>query len=94
MSDQSSMQKIQLPRYRCHKEVEAVKIDELWPSMSSDGGMTIVPADNVCALFAVSAAYVKKHDPKVGGWWVRYRDGYQSWSPASEFEDGYTRIEE
>lgn len=24
-----------------------------------------------------------------GGWLIRYRDGYVSWSPASEFEAGY-----
>jgi hypothetical protein len=33
-----------------------------------------------------------KHNPQVGGYYVMYKDGYQSWSPASEFEDGYTRI--
>ena len=27
-----------------------------------------------------------------GYYYVVYRDGYKSWSPASEFEDGYTRI--
>lgn len=26
-----------------------------------------------------------------GGYYVRYQDGYESWSPAKAFEEGYTR---
>jgi hypothetical protein len=31
-----------------------------------------------------------KHAPQVGGYYVRYPDGYESWSPAKAFEEGYT----
>jgi len=40
----------------------------------------------------VSAEFLAKHKPEVGGYWVQYADGYQSFSPAAAFEEGYTRI--
>lgn len=39
----------------------------------------------------VSSAYMSKHNPKVGGYYIRYEDGYESWSPAHAFESGYVR---
>ncbi len=95
MSDQNeAQQQVQYPRYRCYKVVEAVKIADISPLNYSFGGVTIVPADNGYKPFNVSVQYIEKHHPQIGGYWIRYRDGYESWSPASEFEDGYTRIEE
>ncbi len=57
-----------MPKYRCHKEVWALKIADV-------------------------IKYVRKHDPKPGGYYVVYEDGYTSWSPADAFEGGYTRIQ-
>jgi hypothetical protein len=31
-----------------------------------------------------------KHKPQVGGYFVQYRDGYKSFSPAAAFEEGYS----
>ena len=31
-------------------------------------------------------------DNPVGGYYVRYEDGFESWSPAKAFEEGYTKI--
>lgn len=42
--------------------------------------------------FEVSREYLDKHQPEAGGYYVRYADGYESFSPASAFEKGYTRI--
>lgn len=80
----------EMPRYKCHKEVWALKIAGL--EGVEGGEYTLTPADDGYAPFQVDAAYMQKHNPKVGGYYVVYRDGYKSWSPASEFEDGYTRI--
>jgi hypothetical protein len=33
-----------------------------------------------------------KHKPQVGGYYVLYKDGYASFSPASAFEEGYDLI--
>lgn len=127
---------MQLPRYRCHKEVWALKIKFINPLVppncehlygsakcgygpnecmhfGSDSeivpplgrheykpgkewpyGLTeaavITPEDGRYGAFTVDAAYVRKHQPQVGGYYVVYKDGYKSFSPADAFEDGYT----
>ena len=40
----------------------------------------------------VSRQYAVKHDPRAGGYFVVYEDGYESWSPAGVFEAGYSLI--
>lgn len=88
----------ELPRYRSHKTVWALKIasitldaDEAQKTgRETDGGAVITPVEAAYAPFKVDAAYVRKHEPKAGGYFVQYADGYKSWSPADVFEDGYT----
>ncbi len=80
----------EMPRYRCHKEVHALKIKEI--TLCAAGGAVITPEDPGYAVFAVDEAYVRKHVPTVGGYYVVYKDGYKSFSPADAFEEGYTRI--
>lgn len=75
----------EMPRYRSHKEVWALKIKSI-------EGNVITPEEEGFAPFEVDARYFEKHEPKAGGYFVQYRDGYKSWSPASEFEDGYVRV--
>lgn len=86
----------EMPRYLCHKQVWALKIadikDPTQPGNESDGSRIIVPADAGFAPFRVERAYVQKHKPEVGGYYVVYADGYKSYSPAKAFEDGYTRV--
>jgi hypothetical protein len=79
-----------LPLYQSHKQVRAVKIESLqvWP----DGSAVIRPAEAGFEAIKVDAAYVKKHEPKAGGYFVVYDDGYRSWSPAEAFEAGYTLV--
>lgn len=81
---------MKLPRYRCHKEVSAVRILEL--RARSDGGATIIPDAPGLAPLIVSPVYLKKHEPRAGGYYVRYDDGYESFTPPQPFEAGYTRI--
>lgn len=70
----------EMPKYRCHKEVWALKIatividGEGEPNRETDGSA------------------MRKHKPQAGGYYVLYKDGYTSFSPADAFEDGYTRI--
>lgn len=79
----------QEPRYKCHKEVWALKIAAIdW----TNGGALITPAEPGHAPFEVDAAYLTKHNPQVGGYFMVYDDGYKSFSPAKAFEDGYTRL--
>ncbi len=94
------MPETELPRYKCHKEVRALKIasvvraDRFAPD-SVVGKMFIMPAGNEFEPVEVSDEYVAKHNPQAGGYYVVYEpDGYESYSPGAVFEAGYTRIEE
>lgn len=89
-----------MPRYRCHKEVWALKIAAIVydrevaakTNRETDGSAIIHPGDIGYAPFRVNCEYLRKHKPEVGGYYVVYKDGYESFSPAAAFEDGYTRI--
>lgn len=80
----------ELPKYKCFKEVWALKISGI--KHHKDASATIFPEDNTYAPFEVEAAYIEKHKPQVGGYYVVYKDGYKSYSPAKAFEEGYELI--
>lgn len=92
MPNKQSPAAAMMPRWKCHKEVFAVKIMELHPGRDDGNGpgMTIVGDDG--NRYMLTEAYLAKHDPVEGGYFVVYDDGYQSFSPCKAFEDGYTRI--
>lgn len=90
----------EMPKYQCHKKVWALKIKDIVritaESFTGGGahfdGAMIYPDGTGYAPFAVDEAYMTKHKPEVGGYYVVYDDGYKSFSPAKAFEDGYTLI--
>lgn len=91
----------ELPKYKCHKEVWALKIKEVIKAnqpedpnseRAPDGSYVIVPEDERYDRFLVGPDYVSKHNPVAGGYYVVYADGYKSFSPAKAFEDGYTLV--
>ena len=87
----------EMPKYKCHKEVwalgiAAIKRDGEGENRETDGSAMITPADEGFAPFRVEYDYLRKHNPEVGGYFVVYKDGYKSYSPAQAFEEGYTRI--
>lgn len=100
---------VELPRWKCHKEVHAAKIGSVQIDESDANiiRLSLLDGDRAFATADVSYQWVLKHCNERGpyikveqpgyegdlGYFVRYRDGYTSWSPSSEFEDGYTRIE-
>lgn len=86
----------EMPRYKCHKEVWALKIKSI-VAVDLDPDSTpeiyeITPEEEGYGPFNVLSEYVLKHNPKAGGYYVLYGDGYASYSPAKPFEDGYTRV--
>lgn len=88
----------EMPRYRCHKEVCALKIKAVQvQNHCNEAGIQtmylIVPEEAGYAPFQVSHAYIVKHNPQAGGYYVVYKDGYESYSPAKAFEEGYAPIE-
>lgn len=80
---------IELPRYRCHKEVRALKIKAVIPNPR---GFELHFDDERFVPIEVSNEWVVKHNPYALGYFVVYEDGYQSYSPAHAFECGYTLI--
>lgn len=86
----------EMPLYKCHKTVHALKIAEIRdptePGHESGGSMVLVPKESRYVPFLVPAEFIRKHSPQPGGYYVVYADGYKSYSPARPFEAGYTRI--
>ena len=77
-----------LPRYRCHKEVSALKITHIVPNprgVELHFGSDWVPVE-------VAHGWVERTNAEIGGYYVVYNDGYASYSPAKAFEDGYALI--
>jgi hypothetical protein len=93
----------EMPKYQCHKKVWAMKIEKIESDIDvakredreTHGGahLSLVdPTDGSKGDTIVSADYMTKHNPQVGGYYVVYEDVYASFSPAKAFEDGYTRV--
>lgn len=82
----------QLPEWQCHKKVWAFKIFNILERKGETGYVSYVLSDGASAVVYVSMEYVEKHKPEVGGYYVRYQDGYESYSPAGAFEEGYSLI--
>lgn len=80
----------ELPRYQCHKQVQALKIKLRIPNPR---GVELHFEDERFAPHQVDAVWFDKHKVEAGGYLVVYPDGYQSYSPAEAFEAGYTLIE-
>lgn len=91
---------MEMPKYKSHKEVWALKIAKIEHDIDkakeenreTDGSVTITPEEEGYALFKVDYNYIRKHNPEVGGYYVVYKDGYKSYSPAKAFEEGYILI--
>lgn len=91
---------IEMPKYECHKIVHALKIKDIvfdadlaqLENRETDGSAIITPEEEDYEKFRVDYAYVSKHFPQAGGYYVVYEDGYRSWSPADAFEAGYSLI--
>lgn len=81
---------VNLLTYQSIKTVKAAKITDI--IVDSDprsplGRSGQLITDSGC--IAVYGDYLFHHKPQVGGYYVQYADGYESYSPASAFEKGY-----
>ena len=95
---------MEMPRYKCHKEVWALKIaaikrDGEGEERETDGSAMITPEDSRYASFRVDHAWLRRN-PKAeaGGYYVVYArqpgeiENYTAYSPADAFESGYTLV--
>lgn len=80
----------ELPRYRSHKTVWALKIAAI--EINEDKSARIAPVDKGFTVFTTKPGWGERFtgsdaDP---GYYVQYADGFESWSPSKAFEEGYT----
>ncbi len=78
------------PIFQSHKVVEAFRIEGT--RQIDDFMWNLFPKQGMPAV-VVTSDFITKHNPQVGGYWVRYEDGYESYSPAHAFESGYTPMD-
>lgn len=80
----------EMPRYKCHKEVGALRIAAI--EIHEDKSATIASRD-LDYTFKTSPGWAErwKGSDADTGYYVVYDDGYASWSPTKAFEEGYTR---
>lgn len=94
--------RLQLPRWKCHKVVEAAKITGCQfgnlPVLVLDSGDKVEVSTHVWGriirMLPAKPSMLEGEESwtgLVGGYFVRYPDGFESWSPADAFEGGYTR---
>lgn len=86
-----------IPRYQSHKVVEALKIQCI--ELNADRNTFLLffePLDDSTpvAPHEVTGEWIRRSRAAAGGYWVKHVDGYESWSPAKAFEEGYTPIDE
>uniref|UniRef100_A0AB39CE99 Portal protein n=1 Tax=Pseudomonas phage HRDY3 TaxID=3236930 RepID=A0AB39CE99_9VIRU len=113
---------MKLPVYKCHKEVEAFKIQSITAQalgtaagdivppvlvavgLNDDGSPRLLPsaqkteyvlADETGEFsVVVDEDFITRHNVYTEGYFVRYSNGHQSFSPKEAFEEGYTVSEE
>ncbi|MES2488553.1 MAG: hypothetical protein V4607_02090 [Pseudomonadota bacterium] len=73
-----------LPLYQSHKRVHAMKVGRI-------EGCTLFPHDESSGIapITVSPEYITRNNLNQPGYYVLYEDGYESFSPAQAFEEGY-----
>lgn len=84
----------ELAQFRCHKIVRAGKISYVEPTEPTGGSriLKIVATNGEPLVKLLEGEFFARGAPKVGDYFVVYEDGYQSWSPAKAFGEGYTRL--
>jgi hypothetical protein len=80
-----------IPKFRCHQEVSALKIAAVTKKPHCQGAV-ITSADVGYGPVEIDDAYLKRHKPSVGGYYVVYEDGCEGYCPAWSFESLYDRI--
>ncbi len=88
MDDQKLLEGI--PKYKCHKEVGALKIKGV--GRTAKGSVLHFEDPIAHPMRVLPRNFMATHNPKKGGYWVRDEDGYESFSPQEAFESSYTRI--
>jgi hypothetical protein len=82
--------KPELPLYKCHKLVRALKIESIGPDAQvafEDTSYSPIKLDE-----RLSQRFPLNVNDEAAGYYVVYEDGYVSWSPTKAFEAGYALV--
>jgi hypothetical protein len=80
-----------MPQYVCHKKVWALKIKSVdW--VTGSGVMLEFDEPRFAKRFFADGDLKGRPTPEVGYYMIQYADGYISFSPAKQFEEGYTPV--
>lgn len=82
-----------LPLFQCLKKVRAGKIVSI--TNTNKGTITFdlfIGEDQPNVEQEVTPGYMAQHRPEVGGYFVKYSSGYESYSPGKEFDEGYVKL--
>lgn len=77
-----------MQRYQSHKIVEAFKVMEA----EVQGEWMIVWNGDRSETLSIETKRCPLPSETLGGYAIRYPDGFTSWSPAKAFEEGYVGI--
>ena len=89
-ANEENMTATPMPMYQSHKKVSALQIKKVH---RDEWGVVLVFEKSRFAPIAFTNDQLKnKPDPQDGWYYVVYKGGYSSFSPAAEFEEGYSLI--
>lgn len=82
----------EMPKYRSHKEVWALKIAGV--EVRKDKSAVIAPADKGYGTVYTRPGWGDRFEGSEEdlGYYVVYPDGFSSWSPTEAFESGYSAV--
>lgn len=82
-----------MDRYNCHKQVSAGKITAIEVDENKVSKIALESGEFVFSTSEWFHNQTARKDAEelIGGYYVVYDDGYDSWSPADAFESGYSR---
>lgn len=90
--DRVPLSERRIPRYQSHKKVGALQIAEVDGCRVSFEPVYSVTDDESLQPepIVVDPSMFARFTPGKGDWFVVYEDGFESFSPAKAFEEGYT----
>ena len=83
--------KVGLPFYYSNKIKQAARIIEVVDN-GDEPSILVCMVDGVLANIEIDAAYMYKHKPMASGYYVLYKDGYESFEPEKSFIESHARI--
>lgn len=82
-----------LPLFQCIKKVRAGKIVKITNTAQGVIKLDLFVGEGKPHIEQeVTPGYMAQHRPEVGGYFVKYSSGYESYSPGKEFDEGYVQL--